>query len=62
MLSGDSDQKPPDSNQIMSELMNSDAAKKAMGGQKGEVSLDQKDIDKAKERVPNNGFTPLGGR
>jgi hypothetical protein len=46
----------------MSEIMNSDAVKKSMGDQKGPVSLDPKDIEKAKEKVPNNGFVPFGGR
>ncbi|MBI5247490.1 MAG: hypothetical protein HY923_09930 [Elusimicrobia bacterium] len=59
MLGGDADSKPPDTSQVLSEIMNSPGVKNA---QKGAVSLDQKDIDKAKEQAAPNGFSPLGGR
>jgi hypothetical protein len=56
-----SDAKAPDQNQVMSDIMNSDDMKKAMKNPpQGAVPLDQKDVDKAKEAAPNNGFTPLG--
>jgi hypothetical protein len=56
--------KAPDANQVMSEIMTSEAAK----GQQpaAAVPLDQKDFGKAEEAAKkaatNNGFTPLGGR
>lgn len=61
MLDG-SDSKPPDSNQIMSDIMNSGDMKKAMQNKQNPVSLDQQSVDKAKDAATNNGFTPLGGR
>jgi len=63
VMTGGDDVKQPDANQVMAEIMNSDAAK---GQPPGAVPLDQKDFGKAeeaaKQAVPNNGFTPLGGR
>lgn len=54
--------KAPDQNQVMADIMGSADMKKAMSEQKGPVSPDQKEIDKAKEPAAPNGFTPLGGR
>jgi len=59
-LEGDS-AKPPDQNQIMSDIMNSDDMKKAMKNQTAPVSLDKNTTDKIQEAAPN-GFRPLGGR
>jgi hypothetical protein len=61
MMDG-SDTKPPDQNQIMSDIMKSGDMKKAMQNQQSPVHLDQRDADKAKDAATNNGFTPLGGR
>ena len=61
VMAGGGDAKAPDANQVMAEIMNSDAAK----GQQP-VPLEQKDFGKAEEEAKkaatNNGFTPLGGR
>jgi hypothetical protein len=64
-MTGGDGAKPPDANQVMSEIMNSDAAKGQLPP--AAVPLDQKDLgkaqDAAKQAAPtNNGFTPLGGR
>ena len=58
---GGKDSKAPDTNQIMTDIMSSPDVKKSLNNQQSPVSLDQKDIDKAKESAPN-GFRPLGGR
>jgi hypothetical protein len=57
-----SDSKPPDQNQIMSDIMNNSDMKKAMQNNQSPVPLDQKDADKAKDAATNNGFAPLGTR
>ena len=57
-----SDAKAPDPNQVMADIMSSPDMKKAMQNKASPVSLDQSSLDKAKDAVPNNGFTPLGGR
>jgi hypothetical protein len=64
LMSGD-DAKAPDANKVMSDIMNSDAAKGQMPP--AAVPLEQKDFGKAEEaakaKATNNGFTPLtGGR
>lgn len=61
MIDG-SDTKAPDTNQVMSDIMSSPDMKKAMQNKQSAVPLDQSAVDKAKDAVPNNGFTPLGGR
>lgn len=49
--------KPPDPNQVISDIMNSNGVKK----QPAPIPLDSKAGDKTPDAAPN-GFTPLGGR
>ncbi|MEK7232551.1 MAG: hypothetical protein AAB268_01945 [Elusimicrobiota bacterium] len=57
-----SNAKPPDQNQIISDIMKSGDMKKAAQNQQSPVPLDDQKVDKSTGETTNNGFTPLGGR